>query len=305
MAVLASAPLHQGVVHDASRCAPESGCARSAGRGRGCRNQGSPAEEGRADRLPRRLDHPGRASAPRATSRSSRTRWPRSTRTSASRSSAPASAATRCPTCKAGSTRTCSRRSRRSSSSTSASTTSGTARTTRPAARAKDKFEAGLKDVDRQDQGRPARAWSSARRASSARRPTAATSSTRSSTSTPTSAARWPRTLKLPLCDLRKAFVDHLKKNNPENKDERHPDQRPRPPQRRRQPVRRRADAGGDGGSNAGSVPVCWSPRKQTGTDPFSCLPRRRIYGGRKGQSPSTGTDPFTSPAASVRPARR
>ena len=47
---------------------------------------------------------------------------------------------------------------------------------------------------------------------------TAATSSTPSSTNTPTSAARSPRTLKLQLCDLRKAFVEHLKKNNPDNK---------------------------------------------------------------------------------------
>ena len=48
--------------------------------------------------------------------------------------------------------------------------------------------------------------------------------------------------MKLPLCDLRKAFVDYLKKNNAENKEKRHPDRRPRAPERRRQQARGRDD---------------------------------------------------------------
>ena len=45
------------------------------------------------------------------------------------------------------------------------------------------------------------------------------TSSTTSSTSTPTSAARSPRRLKLPVCDLRKAFVAYEKEHNTDNKE--------------------------------------------------------------------------------------
>ena len=107
----------------------------------------------------------------------------------------------------------------------------------------KEKFKSGLEElIDRlQKDEHPGGAVHAA--PASARSTTAPTRTTRSWTSSPRSHARSPRRRRCRSTTCARRSSSYWKKNNPDNKAQRHPDLRRQPLQRGGHAVRRRADA--------------------------------------------------------------